>query len=121
MSDFQRQLELQSWVLYGIGMALISLRGFVCFTSIAVFETNIDTRYARWRRVRSISRFAVDDWIMATTVPLLYTGLIVCLNLIASGGGSNLFPPEQLSTFAQEEIDERIKGSKIVVISEQVF
>ncbi|KAH6878964.1 hypothetical protein BKA58DRAFT_409317 [Alternaria rosae] len=56
---------------------------------------------------------------MATAVPTFYTGLIVCLNIIATGGGSNLFPPEQFSTFAQEEIDERIKGSKIVVVSEQ--
>jgi hypothetical protein len=57
---------------------------------------------------------------MITAVPLFYTGLIVCLNIIAAGGGSNLFPPEQLSTFSQFEIDERIKGSKIVIISEQV-
>lgn len=57
---------------------------------------------------------------MLTAVPLFYTGLVVCLNIIASGGGSNLFPPEQFSTFSQAEIDERIKGSKIVVVSEQV-
>ncbi|CAE7001827.1 hypothetical protein PTTW11_01300 [Pyrenophora teres f. teres] len=102
MFDFHRQLGLQSWILYGIGMTLISLRA-----------------YARWRRVRSLSRFAVDDCIMITAVPLLYTGLVVCLNLIATGGGSNLFPPEQLSTFTQADIDDRIKGSKIVVLSEQ--
>lgn len=78
------------------------------------------SRFARWHRVRSLSSFSADDWIMITAVPLFYTGLIVCLNIIASGGGSNLFPPEQLSTFTQKEIDERIKGSKIVVISEQV-
>lgn len=57
---------------------------------------------------------------MLTAVPLFYTGLIVCLNVIAHGGGSNLFPPEQFSTFTQPEIDERIKGSKIVIVSEQV-
>lgn len=57
---------------------------------------------------------------MLTVVPLFYTGLIVCLNVIAQGGGSNLFPPEQFSTFTQEDIEERIKGSKIVIVSEQV-
>jgi hypothetical protein len=57
---------------------------------------------------------------MLTAVPLFYTGLIVCLNVIAQGGGSNLFPPEQFQTFTQLEIDERIKGSKIVIVSEQV-
>jgi hypothetical protein len=47
--------------------------------------------------------------------------LVVCLNTIAQGGGSNLFPPEEFDTFTQEEIDERIYGSKIVVISEQAM
>lgn len=57
---------------------------------------------------------------MLTAVPLFYTGLVVCLNIIAQGGGSNLFPPEQFSTFTEQEIQERIKGSKIVIVSEQV-
>lgn len=121
MPDFQQQLALQSWILYGIGMVLISLRAFVFPTLTAAFETNNGTRYARWHRVRSLSRFSADDWIMMSAVPLLYTGLIICLNRIAEGGGSNLFPPEQLSTFTQEDIKERIKGSKAVVVSEQVL
>jgi hypothetical protein len=58
---------------------------------------------------------------MLTAVPLFYTGLIACLNIIASGGGSNLFPPEQFGSMSPEEIDERIKGSKIVIVSEQVY
>ncbi|OAL07352.1 hypothetical protein IQ06DRAFT_342090 [Phaeosphaeriaceae sp. SRC1lsM3a] len=100
--SFQQELASQSWALYGIGMFMIILRTF-----------------ARWRRVRSPSQFAIDDWIMLTAVPLFYTGLITCLNVIASGGGSNLFPPEQFSSFSEEEIQERIKGSKIVIVSEQ--
>jgi exonuclease VII large subunit len=51
---------------------------------------------------------------------VLYTMLVVCLNIIARGGGSNLFEPDELSTFSAEEIKERIYGSKIVVVSEQV-
>lgn len=46
--------------------------------------------------------------------------LVICLNVIAGGGGSNLYPPGQFDTFSQEEIKDRIKGSKIVIISEQV-
>jgi hypothetical protein len=57
---------------------------------------------------------------MLTAVTLFYTGLISCLNIIASGGGSNLFPPEAFADMSQVEIDERIKGSKIVIVSEQV-
>ena len=55
-----------------------------------------------------------------TVVPAFYTTLIVCLNVIVKGGGSNLYPPEQFDTFTQADIEERIWGSKIVVVSEQV-
>ncbi|KAL5121286.1 hypothetical protein ACEQ8H_000754 [Pleosporales sp. CAS-2024a] len=99
---FQAELTDQSWPLYSVGIFLIILR-----------------TYARWRRVRSPSQFAVDDWLMITAVPLLYTGLIACLNVTADGGGSNLFLPEEFASFSQADIDERIKGSKIVILSEQ--
>lgn len=77
-------------------------------------------RFARWRRARSVALLAPDDWLMITAVPACYTTLIVCLNVIARGGGSNMFPPEQFSTFTEKEIKERIKGSKVVLVSEQV-
>lgn len=50
-----------------------------------------------------------------------YTILVTCLNVIAQGGGSNLFLPEEYASFDEEEIRERIKGSKIVVVSEQAM
>ena len=50
----------------------------------------------------------------------LYTTLVVCLNVIAGGGGSNLYPPEDFVTFTPENIHDRIQGSKIVIVSEQV-
>ncbi|KAF2132810.1 hypothetical protein P153DRAFT_373503 [Dothidotthia symphoricarpi CBS 119687] len=101
-TSFQHGLAFETWILYGISIFLILLR-----------------TVARWRRVRSPSQFAADDWVMITAVPLFYTGLVVCLNATASGGGSNLYPPEQLPGFTQEEINDRIEGSKIVVVSEQ--
>lgn len=51
----------------------------------------------------------------------LYTTLIVTLNKIAEGGGSNLYTPDLESTFTPEDIRERIYGSKIVIISEQAM
>jgi len=50
----------------------------------------------------------------------LYTMLIVCLNIISENGGSNLYEPEDFPTFSPENIQQRIKGSKIVIVSEQV-
>ena len=46
---------------------------------------------------------------------------MVCLNVIAQGGGSNLYDPAQHPSFTAGEIKDRAKGSKIVLISEQVF
>lgn len=42
------------------------------------------------------------------------------MNVIASGGGSNLYEPGEDANFTEEDIKERIFGSKIVVVSEQV-
>ncbi len=46
--------------------------------------------------------------------------LIVTMNAIVKGGGSNLFPPEDFAGFTEADVRDRIKGSKIVVVSEQV-
>lgn len=51
---------------------------------------------------------------------MFYTILIISLNVIVAGGGSNLFLPEEFPTFTTTDIKDRIFGSKIVVISEQV-
>src|SRR5437667_6064998 len=96
-------------------------------------------RCARIRRV-GIRNLAADDYLMILagvcisspitrggqtmlTICLaqcFYTLLVSCLNVIAQGGGSNLFLPEEFATFTEMDIQERIKGSKIVVVSEQV-
>jgi hypothetical protein len=49
-----------------------------------------------------------------------YSLLIATLYKIVQGGGSNLFLPEELPTFTPDEIKDRIFGSKIVIVSEQV-
>lgn len=51
----------------------------------------------------------------------LYTVLIVTLNAIARGGGSNLYPPELEGTFTPEIIQMRKNGSKVVLVSEQAM
>lgn len=51
----------------------------------------------------------------------LYTTLVVTLNVIAQGGGSNLYKPEDHPTFTPAEVKERIYGSKIVIVSEQAM
>ncbi|KAH7397543.1 hypothetical protein BKA64DRAFT_708232 [Cadophora sp. MPI-SDFR-AT-0126] len=99
---FVHELAVQSWSLYGVGMLLILMR-----------------TYARIHRL-GIKGLQPDDYLMLLAGGL-YTALIVCLNVIAGGGGSNLYPPEDFETFTPKDIQDRIKGSKIVIISEQAM
>ncbi|KAK2607039.1 hypothetical protein N8I77_005748 [Diaporthe amygdali] len=100
--DFDVTLRSQSWPLYSVGILLIIFR-----------------LIARARRL-GVRDYQADDYLMLL-VALLYTALIVCLNIIADGGGSNLYPPELEQTFTPKDIQERIYGSKIVVVSEQAM
>jgi hypothetical protein len=77
----------------------------------------------RWIRAyhngNGIRGLGLDDYIMIVAL-LWYSLLIVMFYMIVNGGGSNLFPPEQLKSFDQDEIDARVLGSKLVVVSEKV-
>ncbi|KAF2426455.1 hypothetical protein EJ08DRAFT_699922 [Tothia fuscella] len=99
---FVHELALNTWIMYGIGLTVLSLRFYA------------SVRRTGWAGLR------LDDYLMVV-VALWYSMLIVCLNIIARGGGSNLFPPEDYPAFSPAEIQERIKGSKIVVVSEQAM
>ncbi|CZT45030.1 uncharacterized protein RSE6_05303 [Rhynchosporium secalis] len=99
---FVHSLAVQSWSLYGVGMFLILLR-----TSSRIHRLGI-------------GGLQVDDYLMIWAGGL-YTTLMVCLNVISGGGGSNLYPPGAFETFTAENIQERIKGSKIGIVSEQAM
>ncbi|KAI0997986.1 hypothetical protein K3495_g10202 [Podosphaera aphanis] len=106
MSDFEpafvHDLSVQSWSTYAFGMFFILLRF-----------------YARIKRL-GVRGLQLDDYLMML-VGILYTTLVVCLNVIAGGGGSNLYPPGDFDTFTPEQIQDRIQGSKIVIVSEQAM
>ncbi|KAL8336554.1 hypothetical protein RB601_000395 [Gaeumannomyces tritici] len=48
-----------------------------------------------------------------------YTTLVVTLNLTCQNGGSNLYPPWTPQNFTDQQIKDRIFGSKLVLVSEQ--
>ncbi|KAJ9634386.1 hypothetical protein H2199_009044 [Coniosporium tulheliwenetii] len=99
--EFVRELGRQTWPLFGVSLFIIGLR-----------------MYARVHRM-GIRELAPDDYLMVVAGSW-YIILIVCLNVIAGGGGSNLYTEEELP-FTPEEVEERILGSKIVVLSEQAM
>lgn len=67
----------------------------------------------------TMKKLKVDDYMMvATLVP--YTALLVTMNIVANTN-SNLIPPNiDVNDFGQQEVDERIYGSKLVVVVEQM-
>ncbi|OHF02510.1 hypothetical protein CORC01_02205 [Colletotrichum orchidophilum] len=101
--SFAASLQRQSWIHYSIGMTFILLR-----------------MYGRAKRLGGVSHFQVDDYLQILAA-ILFTILVALLNVITEGGGSNLYPPELAGTFTPDEIQDRITGSKIVLVSEQAM
>lgn len=66
-----------------------------------------------------MKKLKVDDYMMvATLVP--YTALLVTMNIVANTN-SNLIPPGiDVNEFSQQDINDRIYGSKLVVVVEQM-
>ncbi|KAA8893055.1 hypothetical protein FN846DRAFT_577565 [Sphaerosporella brunnea] len=100
---FISSLQAESWALYGVAIFIYGLR---LFTRIY---------YNGFRQGMQ------SDEIFMLLAMLAYTTLIVSLNMIVVGGGSNLFRPEEFATFTPLNIKERIKGSKLVIVSEQAM
>lgn len=64
-------------------------------------------------------RIKIDDWLITFAIAT-YTTLVVCMNIVADKD-SNLIPPGvDVSTFTPEEIKERVYGSKLVLVVEQM-
>ncbi|KAH8891079.1 hypothetical protein GQ53DRAFT_842004 [Thozetella sp. PMI_491] len=80
---------------------------------------DFDDSFITALRTQSWALYSVGMLLITLRMFGLYTVLIVCLNVISQGGGSNLYPPEMEGTFTPDEIEDRIYGSKIVVVSEQ--
>ncbi|KAK5007805.1 hypothetical protein LTR28_004811, partial [Elasticomyces elasticus] len=86
------RLDIESWLWYGIAMTMLILR-----------------LPKRWQ---------ADDWIMVFVV-CTYTTLIVCINYAATAS-TNLLPPGfDTGSLTQEDIRQRIWGSKLVLVVEQ--
>lgn len=81
--------------------------------------SNTEFRTERIRRL-NIKGLKADDYVMINGL-VWYTILCVAFNQIASGGGSNLLAPGELGTLTPENIEERIRGSKWVLVSEHAM
>jgi len=95
-------LKVESWVWYALGVSLVCCR---ILSRSLLFGT--------------IKKLKVDDYLMlATLVP--YTALIVTMNIVATAS-SNLIPPgTDVNTLSAADIRERVYGSKLTVVVEQM-
>jgi hypothetical protein len=118
---FKRRLEINGFTTYSIGLLIISLRLYVVSLHNHPEQHHLTAflSYAQFRK-NGVHSLKADDYLMFLALAL-YTLLIGTLVAIVSGGGSNLFLPEELPTFSQDEIADRVYGSKLVVVSEQAM
>ncbi|KAK1976199.1 hypothetical protein LZ30DRAFT_603949 [Colletotrichum cereale] len=94
---FARRLAREGWSLYALGMFSIVLR-----------------------MLGGVRYYRVDDY-LEILAALLYTLLLVSLNLIVDQGGSNLVMPSQVAALTPADVAARVTGSKIVLVSEQAM
>lgn len=67
-----------------------------------------------------MAKIQADDYLMVHAA-IWYTLLVVSINKIIFGGGSNFMTPEEEAALTPETIRERIAGSKWVFVSEQAM
>ncbi|KAI7567341.1 hypothetical protein KC346_g20767, partial [Hortaea werneckii] len=100
LTPWERRFRIETWAEYAVGVSIIVLRML--------------------RIRRKVSRLQVDDYIALQTI-IWYTLLVVAINRIVFGGGSNFMTPEEEAALTPEIKAERVKGSKWVLVSEQAM
>jgi len=94
--------QIESWTWFGLGVFIVACR----FLS-------------RGLLFKSIRKFQIDDWLMIVT---LCTDIVfvVAINICAHTSSNLLAPGEDVSQFTAHERAERIYGSKMVLVVEQM-
>ncbi|KAK5096681.1 hypothetical protein LTS08_007554 [Lithohypha guttulata] len=93
---------IETWIWYGAVCSMLILR--------------LVSRFLLFKDVR---KFQIEDWFMLF-IFVLYTVLIVFLNICADVS-TNLIQPQDIPTLTPEDIDDRIWGSKCVLVVESMM
>ncbi|KAF2096728.1 hypothetical protein NA57DRAFT_21491, partial [Rhizodiscina lignyota] len=95
-------LAVESWIWYGVAVFIAICR---LVSRSLLFGSPLHLK--------------VDDWIMCFGI-CTYTALVVIMNIVADKS-SNLIPPGvDVNTFTPQEISDRVLGSKLVLVVEQM-
>ena len=96
------KLEQESWIWYALAAAMVVCRVF----SRTIFFGNL-------------KNLKIDDWMMVSTVAP-YTVLLVVINIVAHTSSNLLEPGTDVATMSGSERNERIYGSKLILVVEQM-
>ena len=95
-------LREESWIWYALAMAMIVCR----VLSRTIFFGNL-------------KHLKIDDWLMVVTAAP-YTVMLVVINIVAHTSSNLLEPGSDLATMSQSERNERVFGSKLILVVEQM-
>jgi hypothetical protein len=95
-------LNVESWVWYALAVFVLACR--------------ILSRALLFRSVRNLK---IDDWMMLFAI-VPYTALLVTINIVAHTNSNLILPGEDVNTFSAQEISDRVYGSKLVLVVEQM-
>lgn len=90
-------IGVESWLWYSVAMLVVTIR-FI----------------SRYVQLESLKRLQPEDYLMMLAM-VFYTILIVLLNTV-SDVQTNLIAPEDLPSLTPENIVERVRGSKMVLV-----
>ncbi|KAL9627815.1 MAG: hypothetical protein Q9164_007482, partial [Protoblastenia rupestris] len=102
MSSSPTAFRTETWTLYALGISAIALR--------------LTGRFHQ----RHLRKFQWDDWSAVICVPF-YTLLVVSLNKVSSGEGSNFMTAEEKAALTPETRAQRVIGSIWVLVSEEAM
>jgi hypothetical protein len=95
-------LGVESWVWYALAVFVLACR--------------ISSRALLFRSLRNLK---IDDWLMLFAI-VPYTALLVTINIVANTNSNLILPGEDVNTFSPQEIADRVYGSKLVLVVEQM-
>lgn len=95
-------LAAESWIWYAIAITIVAGR-----------------LLSRTLHLRSVKKLQFDDWFMLV-VAASYTAFIVTINIESHYNSNLIAPGDNISDFSPKERADRIYGSKLTVVVEQL-
>ncbi|KAG6041202.1 hypothetical protein E4U41_005692, partial [Claviceps citrina] len=97
--DFNTELLIESWALYGLGVVFVAAR---------LVSRRI--KLGKWRHLM------IDDYLMMFAL-INFTGVVICINEVAKNG-SNYMTPEDAAKLTPEAVHNAVYGSIMTFVLE---